>query len=53
MYFDEPTDRTPIEARWDNRMLLSANGVALLFFGILPQPLIGLCVVALSESHLF
>jgi len=53
MYFDEPTDRAPIEARWDNRMLLSANGVALLFFGILPQPLIGLCVVALSESHLF
>jgi len=53
MYFDEPTDRAPIDARWDNRMLLSANGVALLFFGILPQPLIGLCVVALSESHLF
>lgn len=53
MYFDEPTDRSPIEARWDTRALLSANGIALLLFGILPQPLIGLCVVALSESHLF
>jgi len=53
MYFDEPLDRTPIEARFDTRMLLSANGMALIFFGILPQPLIGLCVVALSESHLF
>jgi NADH-quinone oxidoreductase subunit N len=53
MYFDEPVDRAPIEARLDTRMLLSLNGLALLLFGILPQPLIGLCVVALSESHLF
>jgi len=52
MYFDEPTDRAPIEARLDTRVLLSTNGIALLFFGILPQPLIGLCVVALTESHL-
>ncbi len=28
-------------------MLLSANGLALLLFGILPQPLMGLCVIAL------
>ena len=30
MYFDEPVDRSPIEARGDTRMLLSANGLALL-----------------------
>jgi NADH-quinone oxidoreductase subunit N len=50
MYFDDPTDDTPITARLDNRVLLSANGLALLLFGVLPQPLMGLCVVALLQS---
>ena len=50
MYFDDPTDSSPIAARLDNRVLLSANGLALLLFGILPQPLMGLCVVALLQS---
>jgi len=50
MYFDDPTDTSPIAARRDNRTLLSANGLALLLFGILPQPLMGLCVVALAQS---
>ena len=50
MYFDDPTDTAPIVARGDNQVLLSANGLALLLFGILPQPLMGLCVVALSQS---
>jgi NADH-quinone oxidoreductase subunit N len=52
MYFDEPTDTSPIVARADNRALLSANGLALLLFGILPQPLLGLCVIALAHSGL-
>jgi NADH-quinone oxidoreductase subunit N len=51
MYFDEPTDATPITARLDNRVLLSGNGLALLLFGILPQPLMGLCAVALLQSR--
>jgi NADH-quinone oxidoreductase subunit N len=50
MYFDDATDMAPIAARRDNRVLLSANGLALLLFGILPQPLMGLCVVALAQS---
>jgi len=50
MYFDDATDATPIAARLDNRVLLSANGLALVLFGILPQPLMGLCVVALLQS---
>jgi NADH-quinone oxidoreductase subunit N len=50
MYFDEPVDAEPIAARNDNRVLLSANGLALLLFGILPQPLMGMCVVALLQS---
>ncbi len=50
MYFEEPVDTTPLAARGDTRALLSANGLALLVFGILPQPLMGACVVALAQS---
>jgi NADH-quinone oxidoreductase subunit N len=50
MYFDDPVDTTPLAERGDTRLLLSANGLALLAFGILPQPLMGVCVVALTAS---
>jgi NADH-quinone oxidoreductase subunit N len=50
MYFDEPTDTAPIDSRRDTRAILSLNGLALLALGILPQPLMGLCVVALTQS---
>jgi NADH-quinone oxidoreductase subunit N len=50
MYFDDPVDTTPLAERGDTRFLLSANGLALLAFGILPQPLMGVCVVALTSS---
>jgi len=53
MYFDEPADRSPIEARGDTRVLLSANGLALLVLGILPQPLMGLCALALVNSQFY
>jgi NADH-quinone oxidoreductase subunit N len=51
MYFDDPTDDAPLEARFDTRVLLSVNGLALLFFGIFPQQLMGVCVVALTRSY--
>jgi NADH-quinone oxidoreductase subunit N len=51
MYFDDPLDRAPIESRGDARAILSVNGLALLALGILPQPLMGLCVLALQQSH--
>ncbi len=51
MYFDEPSDRSPIEAPGDARALLSVNGVALLVLGVMPQPLMGLCAVALAQSY--
>lgn len=51
MYFDDPVDQAPIHAPRDARTLLSANGLALLALGIIPQPLMGLCVVALTQSH--
>jgi NADH-quinone oxidoreductase subunit N len=51
MYFDEPIDAAPVVARGDARVLLSANGLAILALGILPQGLIGLCAIALTESN--
>lgn len=51
MYFDDPVDQAPIHAPRDARTLLSANGLALLVLGIIPQPLMGLCVLALTQSH--
>lgn len=51
MYFDEPVESAPIESRADGRVLLSANGLALLVLGIFPQPLMGLCAIALTQSH--
>jgi NADH-quinone oxidoreductase subunit N len=54
MYFDAPAepDAMPIVARGDARALLSVNGLALLFFGMLPQPLLELCAVAFTYSGL-
>ena len=51
MYFDEPLDASPLDTRGDASVLLSANGLALLVLGILPQPLMGLCAIALTQSH--
>jgi NADH-quinone oxidoreductase subunit N len=51
MYFDEPVDDAPIEARGDTHVLLSLNGIALLLFGMFPQWLMTLCVVALTYSY--
>jgi NADH-quinone oxidoreductase subunit N len=51
MYFDDPApDALPL-APGGARALLSANGLALLVLGVLPQPLMGLCVVALAASR--
>jgi NADH-quinone oxidoreductase subunit N len=51
MYFDDPVETAPVVARGDTQLLLSANGIAVLVLGILPQQLIGICAIALSESH--
>ena len=46
MYFDDPVDTAPIDAPRRRGALLSANGLALLVLGILPQHLMGLCALA-------
>jgi NADH-quinone oxidoreductase subunit N len=47
MYFDEPKDAHPVNARRSFRVLLSANGLAMLVFGLMPQPLMALCLAAI------
>ena len=43
MYFDEPVDPSPILPQPDVRLLMSLNGLAVLLFGIVPQPLLAIC----------
>jgi NADH-quinone oxidoreductase subunit N len=50
MYFDTPHDTSPIAACPDARIIMSANGLAVLVLGILPQPLMAVCVHAIGAS---
>lgn len=50
MYFDAPTDATPIAPSGDVRVIMSANGLAVLGLGILPQPLMAVCLHAIGTS---
>ncbi|MGE0875560.1 MAG: NADH-quinone oxidoreductase subunit NuoN [Burkholderiales bacterium] len=49
MYFDEPKDATRAPGQADASLLLSANGLAMLALGVFPQPLMGLCYVAIRS----
>jgi NADH-quinone oxidoreductase subunit N len=50
MYFEEPRDTAVIVAAPDTRVLLSANGLAMLALGILPGPLMAWCVRAVQQG---
>jgi NADH-quinone oxidoreductase subunit N len=50
MYFDEPETDALILPPSDVKILLSANGLAILVFGFFPQVLIGLCAYAIQQS---
>jgi NADH-quinone oxidoreductase subunit N len=50
MYFDEPAPDRPLEAAPDMRIALSANGLAILVLGVLPQYLLALCSSAIVRS---
>jgi NADH-quinone oxidoreductase subunit N len=50
IYFDAPVDTAPIRPHGDVHVLMSANGLAVVVFGILPQPLMALCVGAIELS---
>lgn len=48
MYFDKPEDTAPIEPAFDMRVVLSANGLAVLALGIFPGALSMLCIEAMK-----
>ena len=50
MYFETPTDASPISPRADVRVLLSANGLAVLVLGLMPGALLAVCERAIQLS---
>ena len=50
MYFDAPTDVAPIEPHADIRVLMSANGLAVLVLGLVPGSLLVICERAIQLS---
>jgi NADH-quinone oxidoreductase subunit N len=50
MYFDAPTDTSPIVDTGDQRALMTVNGLALLVLGIAPGWLLTLCQQAITAS---
>jgi NADH-quinone oxidoreductase subunit N len=50
MYFDEPTDTTPVTQGGAARLLLSFNALTVLALGILPSGLMTLCAKAITQS---
>jgi NADH-quinone oxidoreductase subunit N len=50
MYFDEPQDTSAIVADSSKRLLLTLNGVAVLLLGIVPGPLMTICLQAISHT---
>jgi NADH-quinone oxidoreductase subunit N len=51
MYFEEPDSDVPIENGLDMRLLLSANGLAVLVLGVMPGPLMALCLAAIQGVY--
>ncbi len=50
MYMDEPVDESPLVAETDHRVLIGLNALAILVLGIVPQPLIDLCMASIGQS---
>jgi NADH-quinone oxidoreductase subunit N len=48
MYFDKPDSMTAIKASKQMRMVLSVNGLVILFLGLAPNMLMALCLSALA-----
>jgi NADH-quinone oxidoreductase subunit N len=50
MYFDAAEDKSVFQAELDTRVVLSLNGVAVLFLGVVPGWLMALCVSVIALS---
>jgi NADH-quinone oxidoreductase subunit N len=49
MYFDTPENTQPIVFKSDIRLLISANGLAVIILGVFPQMLMGLSLFAIQN----
>ena len=52
MYFDAPETHAPIIFGQDTTLLISVNGLGMLFLGLLPGTLMSVCAVAVKSSLL-
>lgn len=50
MYFDEPTENSPIVVGAEMRCVLSLNGLAILFLGLMPESMMSACLVAITRT---
>jgi NADH-quinone oxidoreductase subunit N len=50
MYFDAPAGHEKLAPQPDMSLVITLNGVAILVLGILPQPLMALCVYSIRHS---
>ncbi|TDN70913.1 NADH-quinone oxidoreductase subunit NuoN [Paraburkholderia sp. BL10I2N1] len=50
MYFDAPQDTSPIAGDVSKRALLALNGVAVLVLGVVPGPLMTVCLQAMQHT---
>jgi NADH-quinone oxidoreductase subunit N len=50
MYFDEPVDTTPLQAQPGLRGVLALNGALVVGLGIVPGPLLSLCLMAMQRA---
>ena len=53
MYFDEPADIHDIKlvgAGAEMRFALSLNGLAIIFFGLIPDSIMNACLVAITRT---
>ena len=50
MYFDQPSDETPIKVSMDVKVLMSVNGLAVAALGLFPQMLMSVCAFSLLRS---
>jgi NADH-quinone oxidoreductase subunit N len=50
MYFDEPTDQSPIAVGPEMRLVLSLNGFAVIVLGLLPESLMNACLDAITKT---
>ena len=48
MYFEEPEQGGALEAGFDVRVLVSANGLAMILLGVFANPLLAICAVVVS-----